>query len=80
MREDALLRGISVEVEVLDGFDPAAQIAAAARRLGSELICMPTHGRTGLSRALLGSVAQGVLRHAEVPVLVLPPERSRGVS
>jgi nucleotide-binding universal stress UspA family protein len=80
VREEALVRGVSVEVEVLDGFDPAAQIGAAARRLGSQLICMPTHGRTGISRALLGSVPQGVLRHADVPVLVLPPERSRGVS
>ena len=76
--EAALARGIEVEVELCEGFDPATQIAGAARRLGSELVCMPTHGRSGLGRALLGSVAQGVVRHSRVPVLVVPPEERRG--
>lgn len=76
--EAALARGIEVEVELCEGFDPATQIAGAARRLRSELICMPTHGRRGLTRALLGSVAQGVVRAARVPVLVVPPDEKRG--
>ncbi|MBM3990217.1 MAG: universal stress protein [Planctomycetes bacterium] len=72
-----LARGVEVEVELCEGFDPAAQIASAARRLGAELICMPTHARRGFSRALLGSVAQGVVRQARVPVFVVPPEERR---
>lgn len=76
--ETALARGLEVDVELCEGFDPATQIASAARRLHSELICMPTHGRRGLTRALLGSVAQGVVRAARVPVLVVPPDESRG--
>jgi len=74
---EALARGVEVEVELCEGFDPATQIAGAARRLGADLICMPTHARRGLSRALLGSVSQGVVRHARVPVLVVPPEEGR---
>jgi hypothetical protein len=35
------------------------------------MIVMATHGRTGLSRALLGSVAETVLRHAACPVLTI---------
>lgn len=76
--ETALAGGLEVDVELCEGFDPATQIASAARRLHSELICMPTHGRRGLTRALLGSVAQGVVRAARVPVLVVPPDESRG--
>jgi nucleotide-binding universal stress UspA family protein len=34
---------------------------------------MATHGRSGLRRLLLGSVAEAVLRHAHVPVIVFPP-------
>jgi nucleotide-binding universal stress UspA family protein len=48
------------------------RILAAAQELGVDLIVMGTHGR-GVSRALLGSVAQRVLRLAPVPVVVVPP-------
>lgn len=50
-------------------------ITDVARELGCDLIVMPTHGRTGVSRLLLGSVAERVLRLASCPVLVI-----RGVS
>ena len=51
--------------------DPAQAILDAARRLRAELILLPTHARTGLSRALLGSVAERVLRRSTRPVLLL---------
>lgn len=41
-----------------------------AGRTGADLIVMGSHGRGGIARALLGSVAEGVLRRADVPVLV----------
>ena len=61
----------AVETSVGCG-DPAQVIAdaAAVRRAG--LIVMTTHGRSGLGRWLYGSVAEGVLRRAPVPVLLVP--------
>lgn len=49
--------------------DPAALVARAARRAG--LVVMGTHGRTGLDRAVLGSVSEAVVRDSPVPVLVV---------
>jgi nucleotide-binding universal stress UspA family protein len=45
-------------------------IVRYADEIGAGLILMTTHGRTGLERLLLGSVTEGVLRSARVPVLV----------
>jgi nucleotide-binding universal stress UspA family protein len=50
---------------------PSAEIVALADELPAELIVMSSHGRTGLSRLLMGSVAENVLRHAKCPVLVV---------
>jgi nucleotide-binding universal stress UspA family protein len=48
-----------------------SEIQATARELGADLVCMGTHGRRGLRRALLGSVAEHVVRTSAVPVLTL---------
>ncbi len=48
-------------------------ICDQAEELGADLIAMSTHGRSGLSRFFLGSVAELVLRHATIPVLCFPP-------
>ncbi len=48
-------------------------IDVEATRVGAQLIVMTTHGRTGLSRAWLGSVADGLLRHAQIPMLLIRP-------
>jgi nucleotide-binding universal stress UspA family protein len=56
-------------VHVLESDSPADAIAQAAERLDADLICLGTHGGTGLKRALLGSVAQAVLHATERPVL-----------
>jgi nucleotide-binding universal stress UspA family protein len=53
--------------------DPAAEILRYARGHAIDLIVLGTHGRTGFSRALLGSVADRVLRGAACPVLAVPP-------
>lgn len=50
---------------------PDEQILAAARAAGADLVAMSTHGRGGLGRLLFGSVAEQVLRHAEVPVFLM---------
>ena len=51
--------------------DPGEEIAAYAERIGADLIVMPSHGRRGISRILIGSVAERVLRLSHCPVLVL---------
>ncbi len=50
---------------------PAAEIVAAATALHADLVCVGTHGRGGLARVLLGSVAEHVLRQAPCPVLTV---------
>ena len=56
--------------------DPAAGIAMAEIACGVDLVVMATHGRTGLRRAVLGSVAGRVLTTGSVPVLVVSPAAS----
>jgi nucleotide-binding universal stress UspA family protein len=53
---------------------PAA-IRAAAERAGAQVICMGSHGRSGLSAALTGSVAHAVLKRSPIPVLLVGPQR-----
>jgi nucleotide-binding universal stress UspA family protein len=50
---------------------PAAAIVKAAQEWPADLIVIASHGRTGVRRALLGSVAEGVMRNASCPVLVV---------
>ncbi len=60
---------------------PFQQIVRAAERLHCDLIVMATHGRTGWVHALLGSVAENVVRHAPCPVLTVhPPLRAARVA
>jgi nucleotide-binding universal stress UspA family protein len=53
--------------------DPASGIAMAALDTHADLIVMATHGRTGVQRAVLGSVAGTVLRTACTPVVLVRP-------
>lgn len=51
--------------------DPADEILEEAREWGADLIAMATHGRSGVARLLLGSVAEAVLHRSEVPVVLV---------
>lgn len=51
--------------------DPAAEVVRAAEDENAEMIVLGTHGRTGLARLLMGSVAEQVVRHAPCPVLIV---------
>jgi quercetin dioxygenase-like cupin family protein len=66
---------VRVEHRVAEG-DAPAEILSLAQALPCDLIVMGTHGRTGLSRLLAGSVAEEVLRKAACPVLAVktPPQ------
>ncbi len=59
-----------IDIRVVFG-DPGSEIAEFAKETGAELIILPSHGRTGLKRLLIGSVAERVVRLAHCPVLVL---------
>jgi nucleotide-binding universal stress UspA family protein len=62
--------GISLEHRLGYG-EPGSTILAVAEEIGADLIVMGTHGRTGLRRLLMGSVAEHVVRHASCPVLTV---------
>jgi nucleotide-binding universal stress UspA family protein len=52
--------------------DPASEIIDVAREIDAHVIVMPSRGKTGLRRWMIGSVAEKVVRQAPCPVLVLP--------
>lgn len=66
-----LASDLPVVSEILSG-PPARRIVAYARRAEIDLIVMGTHGRTGVSHLLLGSVAEAVVRRAPCRVLTVP--------
>ncbi|HEV3168398.1 MAG TPA: universal stress protein [Isosphaeraceae bacterium] len=73
-------RPIETEYLISDG-PTTHMILRAAEEEGCDLIAMGTHGRTGLSRVLAGSVAEAVLREARCPVLVLrSPEPGKSLA
>ncbi len=62
--------GVDVVVDVHQG-DPAAEICDRAKSIAADLIVMSTHGRSGIRRWVYGSVADRVLRGADIPVLLV---------
>ncbi|MDA0365263.1 MAG: universal stress protein [Chloroflexi bacterium] len=71
LREDGIP---TVTTEVIEG-SAGDEITAAAARLGCDLVVMATHGRSGIRRAILGSVADHVVRHTPgIAVLLVHPE------
>jgi len=74
--------GVPVDASAVAGYCPGA-IYEAATKQGSDLIIISTHGRTGLRRAFIGSVAEGTVRYAPCPVIVVPSfsrDKKRGLS
>jgi nucleotide-binding universal stress UspA family protein len=69
-------RGIDAGWEIREG-RADDEILTAARAAGADLIAMSTHGRSGLGRLLFGSVAEQVLRRADVPVFLLRQTAAR---
>jgi len=65
-------KGVTASVEVLAG-NPAEEIINYADKKHVDLIIMSTHGRSGFSRLVFGSVADKVIRQTEKPVLLKPP-------
>lgn len=66
-------RDLCKQTVVLDAADVARAIVDYAASSKADYLAMATHGRSGLRRLLLGSVAELVVRHAHVPVVLYPP-------
>jgi nucleotide-binding universal stress UspA family protein len=65
--------GKALEPHVVRGDDSAYAIAQTAARLGCDAIVIASHGRSGITRALVGSVADKLIRHTRKPVMVVRP-------
>lgn len=63
--------GVEVETKLLEGQVVHTEIANAARDTKADLIVIGSHGRTGIKKFFLGSVAQSVLGASDIPVLVV---------
>ena len=68
------LAHLNPKAEVRVG-SPASEIVSVASDLKADLLCISTHGRTGLAHFLLGSVAEKIVRHALCPVLTVRPTK-----
>ncbi|MBV8082541.1 MAG: universal stress protein [Candidatus Eremiobacteraeota bacterium] len=62
--------GVKAASQLLEG-DCVPCIVSMAQQSGADLIVIGSHGRGGLTRLVLGSVAEGVLRHCKTPVLIV---------
>ena len=71
--------GAAVESRIADQA-PAQAILGTAEAIDADLIVMGTHGRTGWRRALVGSVAENVVRHTDRTVLCVPPEATPSIA
>lgn len=58
-------------VPMLEQADPREAVLNAAKEVSADLVIMGTHGRHGIARALIGSVAEAVVRTSPVPVMTL---------
>jgi len=67
------LPGVKVTAHAESSEKTAQTIAEIADKIDADFIAMASHGRTGISHALFGSVAEQVLRQARVPVLIVGP-------
>jgi nucleotide-binding universal stress UspA family protein len=68
--------GREVHTRTIFGAQPVLALLDAAREQGADLIALATHGRSGLARLLLGSVADKVRRGSDIPVLLYRPQVS----
>lgn len=77
-RIGAKLSDVPYETTVIRDTDVWLAVERILKKLGSDLIVLGTHGRTGLRKILMGSVAEKVLRSSPVPVMTVGPAVPRG--
>lgn len=80
MATELCARGLDCSFVLAEHMPPAEGIAQFARENEIDLIAMSTHGYTGVPRAIFGSVADNILRHAGKPVLLIQPSNKSAKS
>lgn len=70
-KQQFVKEGLTVETKLLEGFVVHEEIIQAAQDINADLIVMGSHGRTGVRKLVLGSVAQKVLGESHIPVLIV---------
>jgi len=55
--------------------EPVEEIERLAAQTGADIVVLGSHGRSGIARAVMGSVAEGVVRRAPIPVIVVPAKQ-----
>ncbi|MBS2038849.1 universal stress protein [bacterium] len=70
--------GLSVTTRLLEPGTPGPELVAEIERDPVDLVVMTSHGRTGVARMFLGSVAEYVARHAPCPTLIVRPKKDEG--
>ena len=65
--------GLKVRIRLEEGGPPASRILEVATQEAADLLVVGTHSRTGLARAMLGSIADRIVRQAACPVLTVRP-------
>ncbi len=70
---EAKERGVETEIAVLSADQAARELRQEAERFGADLVCLGTHGRSGVAKVLMGSTAQAVLASSARPVLLVRP-------
>lgn len=75
LRNELRSEGLDVRTHFIEGLGVASLICDFIENEGVDLVVMSTHGRTGISRFLFGSVAGKVVECVNVPVLLIHPER-----
>ena len=69
--ERVIAAGLRCTTKIIEG-SAVGEITKRGRDIGADLIVVGTHGRTGIAHAMLGSVAERVVRRASCPVLTVP--------
>lgn len=72
--KDLTSAGVRATAQTLEAHNPAAAIVGPSEQLKVDLIVAGTHSRHGLSKAILGSCAEDIIRHARCPVLTVGPK------
>ena len=71
LKQKFIHHGIETETKLISSHSPSDGISKLADELNVDLIVVGSHGRTGLKKALIGSIAQDILTSSHVPVLVM---------
>ena len=73
----AAKRGVDTQIPIIEARTAGAAVAMAAEQLAADVICVGSHGRSGLAATFAGSVAPDIIARSGRPVMVVGPARDR---